>query len=638
MEVHGVGANLGGLREEEVERLLGRMAHLRVQEREQHAQLAALQPARLAYVKLPHPLANLELLLSRVRLPGLLDAHARRIVLDARRTLPMRLARPPALGRAAFHGLHCSLHQQQPAAVPATQQSRNGRRDAATRGALSMQAATHAVLALGWPVALSTLSYPAIQLVDLCVVGHVLGALPLAACTVLLLLANLTLEPSCFVITNAVTTLCASSTVTDAQTVSYLRGAIAFSVLLALPIVGLLLASPMLLRAWLTPDVADGVQSYAPWYALSVLPSLLFAALVGMLRAQGRIRPTAMLCAVLVPVGAGIALLLVPARGLSGSALSTLITRTLGLLVLGWQHRDALGLGSPSPPGISAGDSNSFGAAAERHGPVISAAQALRALSRHYIHSLLPATLRSGVAHVLTLFALVLGGPLEAATFALSTLLLQAFHALCMGVHQATLMLTSRHLHTGRQDKARDAMLLAAALLATTAITAAILCTVGGPRLGEYFAPGETDGAAAELSAGLAAVAPYIGPVLLLKALAGLHGQFFAVTGRGHVGTLVLLISQCALGLPGAWVWASAHSSDGDAAQPAALSLMQAHAAAWLLASVAFGATYLLAPTTPTPTAAAIAPSNTEAMATPPRSATRETLARPLLEGGQPAR
>ena len=199
-------------------------------------------------------------------------------------------------------------------------------------------------------------------------------------------------------------------------------------------------------------------------------------------------------------------------------------------------------------------------------------------------------------------------------------------------------MLTSRHLNSGRQDKARDAMLLAASLLAATALTAAILCTLSGPRLGEFFAPGEADSAAAELSTGLAAVAPYIGPVLLLKALAGLHGQFFAVTGRGGVGTLMLLISQCALGLPGAWVWASARSSDGVPAQPVALSLMQAHAAAWLLASFAFGAAYLLAPTAPTPTAAAIAPSSPQGVATPPRSATREALARPLLEGGQPAR
>ena len=75
---------------------------------------------------------------------------------------------------------------------------------------------------------------------------------------------------------------------------------------------------------------------------------------------------------------------------------------------------------------------------------------------------------------------------------------------------------------------------------------------------------------------------------------------------------------------------------------------MQAHAATWLLASAAFATAYLLVPTVPPPADMGDAAEDDEAP--PPRHATPERLpaaradgrrvelARPLLEGGRPAR
>ena len=107
------------------------------------------------------------------------------------------------------------------------------------------------VVSIGWPVALSTLSYPALQIVDLAVVGHAIGAAQLSGCTLGLLVANFALEPSCFVLTNAVTTLCAGSAAPTSpeHASAHLRGAVALSVLLTVPLAFLLLGMPAALRS-----------------------------------------------------------------------------------------------------------------------------------------------------------------------------------------------------------------------------------------------------------------------------------------------------------------------------------------------------------------------------------------------------
>lgn len=271
------------------------------------------------------------------------------------------------------------------------------------------------MLTLSWPVALASLSAPALQLVELAIVGHLLGVTSLASCTISLVVANVVLEPSAFVLTNAVTTLCAGlSQSRDAMHITaYLRGAFTLSVLLSVPIVVLLLMTPRLLRlcAPLPANAADAAGSYAAWYGLSVLPSLLLASLVGLLRAQGRLRSTALLGIALVPLDCALAFMLVPPLGVVGSALGTAATRALAALGIAVYHRDVFApclCSAPSPPYLGSSDSASFGRAAEHASavprpPPPTTRRALQLLARHYRHSLLPATLHTGIHHLLTL-------------------------------------------------------------------------------------------------------------------------------------------------------------------------------------------------------------------------------------------
>ena len=67
------------------------------------------------------------------------------------------------------------------------------------------------LLRYSWPVGLVTLLANAMVLVDLGVVGHVLGAGDLAGVCLCHLLVNLTQEPACFILTNTLTTLCADA-------------------------------------------------------------------------------------------------------------------------------------------------------------------------------------------------------------------------------------------------------------------------------------------------------------------------------------------------------------------------------------------------------------------------------------------
>ena len=78
--------------------------------------------------------------------------------------------------------------------------------------------------------------------------------------------------------------------------------------------------------------------------------------------------------------------------------------------------------------------------------------------------------------------------------------------------------------------------------------------------------------------------------MLLLKAASGLYGQFLAVSGRGTLATLILLLVHWCVGLPATYLYA-ARVGGG------VVALMQAHTAAWLTATLTFGACYLGSPT-----------------------------------------
>eukprot|EP00966_Prymnesium_polylepis_P105600 2445809-Prymnesium_polylepis.1 len=161
------------------------------------------------------------------------------------------------------------------------------------------------ILRYSGPVALVNLCQYASQIIDLAVVGHTLGVQPLAAVCLCLVIANLTQEPACFIIANAMTTLCtdafhARATAympTACSPVDYLKGAFLFCLVLSLPIGGLLALTPGLLSLLDLPaSVLAAAGTYAPWYAFTVTPALLQSMLLGYLRAQRRLQSTATVC------------------------------------------------------------------------------------------------------------------------------------------------------------------------------------------------------------------------------------------------------------------------------------------------------------------------------------------------------
>ena len=124
----------------------------------------------------------------------------------------------------------------------------------------------------GWPIALSSLSSIAMQLVDVVVVGRMLGVPSLVAVCLCQAVVNLALEPSCFIINNAITMLCAGAVAQSNAQLWYLWGALLFSLLIALPIVASLLSMPLMLLSPLAAalslpaEVAEGIRAYAPCY------------------------------------------------------------------------------------------------------------------------------------------------------------------------------------------------------------------------------------------------------------------------------------------------------------------------------------------------------------------------------------
>ena len=507
-----------------------------------------------------------------------------------------------------------------------------------------------AITSAGWPVALANLSTYAFSILDLVVIGHVLGPDSLAAACLCLVVVNLALESSCFIMHNAMTSLCAYAFAAQNSALLFwhVRAGTLFSVVLSLPIAALVLATPSLLaEQFALPEyVVAGVRAYAPSLAFVVTPSLLLSALQGLLRARGQQRSTALLSWLALLPNALFASQLVPAYGLRGSAYATAATRVVCLLLLGIRHRTALLQPAAHARSIAGGGSSGSG----------SGGGGLRApllyIGKDYAHSLLPVTLRIGVAQLVTLIAVVPSvsaagahACIQAACFALTSLLLQAALSVCMGVQQATMMLVTRHVSLGRHQQARDAMRLAGVLLLTlSALFGAPYYAarqhLGSLLIGSYAdgasaadgGEGERDDAGADLAIGVRALAAYVAPVLLLKTASGLYGLFFAVTGRGAIGTCILLLAHGCVGLPVAWVWASAQGGSAEA-------LMQAHTAAWLLATVAFGGCYVCLPTSVPPPSAP--PPDPEAAS--PRSsggggaAVPSPLARPLLDRGRPA-
>ncbi len=308
------------------------------------------------------------------------------------------------------------------------------------------------LLRFGIPVTLVNLSAYLMQIVDLAVVGHLLGAPSLTAVCLVLVFINLTQEPACFITANAMTTLCADLFYKQrfSHVGTHVRAAVLFALLLTVPFAAFFWSTPRILALFtLDADVLDAAQAYAPWTVLATTPALLLSSVLGLLRAQGKMKSTAVVSCVAVGTNLALALFLVPKFGLAGSALSTAATRYLAVIVLAIYHRQSFHL-SASPLTDPAPNPPSSAETLEPDAPTVGSG--LGALFRQYAFSLLPATMRIGVAQVLTLFALQLcSDSIHAAAISLVTLLLQTTLSMCMGVQQATLMLTSRYLSLGRR-------------------------------------------------------------------------------------------------------------------------------------------------------------------------------------------
>jgi len=278
--------------------------------------------------------------------------------------------------------------------------------------------------------------------------------------------------------------------------------------------------------------------------------------LLGFLRAHGRLRSTALVCALALVINAvnlAAAVAAVPTFGVRGSALCTAAVRCLLFLSLAALHRPLLVTQGvwPRAPGTPS-----------QHAALLSA---VLSVFRLYAASLLPATLRFGVAQLLTLLALRLGSsPVEAACIFLSALILDVGYSLCVGIQQANLKLTARYMSGQRAASARRAMRLAGLLLVLLAAAVGVACWMLRSTLGALFCDDPV------VARGLEALSWYVAPMLLLKAASGLYGQFLAVSGRGTLATLILLLVHWCVGLPATYLYA-ARVGGG------VVALMQAH-------------------------------------------------------------
>ena len=186
----------------------------------------------------------------------------------------------------------------------------------------------------------------------------------------------------------------------------------------------------------------------------------------------------------------------------------------------------------------------------------------------------------------------------------------------------ATVILTTRHQYRYRFALAQTTMRLAALPIMLLALVVAGVCFVLRDALGLAFS---TDPAVVSC---VASLSWYIAPMLLFKASAGLHGNYLAVTGRGIVGTYILLVVPFGIGLPAAYAWAAA---TGGGAQ----ALLLVHTGAWLLTACCFAFFHSRIPTISRQLQAAQPPATSSG--TRPASAVA-SLAAPLLKDSAPAR
>ena len=176
----------------------------------------------------------------------------------------------------------------------------------------------------------------------------------------------------------------------------------------------------------------------------------------------------------------------VPTFGVRGSALCTAAVRCLLFLSLAALHRPLLVTQGvwPRAPGTPSQH------AASSSSQLAALLSAVLSVFRLYAASLLPATLRFGVAQLLTLLALRLGSsPVEAACIFLSALILDVGYSLCVGIQQANLKLTARYMSGQRAASARRAMRLAGLLLVLLAAAVGLACWVLRSTLGATPTP-----------------------------------------------------------------------------------------------------------------------------------------------------
>ncbi|KAL1524769.1 hypothetical protein AB1Y20_019652 [Prymnesium parvum] len=504
------------------------------------------------------------------------------------------------------------------------------------------------ILRYSGPVALVNLCQAATQVIDLAVIGRTLPFPCLAAACLCLVLSHLLHEPAAFIVANAMTTLCTDAFHARATAYApaafgaadYLKGALVFCLLLSLPVGVLVTCSPALLSLLRLPDeVLAAAHVFARWSALAVTPALLQSMLLGFLRAQRRLHSTATIFIGAVGCNLTLALLLVPAFGLQGSVWATALTRYFAVLLLVLYHRDALPFTAAEclhdgarqvkdalrpllPPLLAA---EAAAPPATPLGVELRATQPpLAMLTGLYFASVLPATLRIGGFQLLTLLAFPLSNdPKQSVAVSLITLLLQASLSLCMGIQMATVMLTTRHLYRYRFALARRTMRLAALPLLAIALLVGAASYAFRQSLASPFC------ADAEVADLVASLSWYLAPMLLLKASSGLHGQYLAVTGRGVVGTYILVVVPWGVGLPAAYFYAAAYGGG-------ALSLLRVHTAAWLLTAAGFAICYSrILPASRQPPTAALSAA-TAPLPAPSAAANDETMAlsTPLLQGG----
>ena len=320
-----------------------------------------------------------------------------------------------------------------------------------------------------------------------------------------------------------------------------------------------------------------------------------------------------------------LALALVPRLGMAGSVLATALARCVAVGGLVLCHRAAL---PARPLSAAAALASAAAAALARRLRGTGAAgddpklAPLGVLAGLYRASVLPGTLRVGGFQVLTFLALKLAGSTtQAIGVSLCTLLLQTALSVCMGVQMATVMLTTRHLYRYRFGRALRVMRLAALPLVLFAAVVCVASLLLRGTLGTLFSSDE------DVVSSVGELEWYVAPMLLLKASSGLHGQFLAVTGRGSIGTRILLVIPTCLGLPASYAAAALNGGS-------AVTLLQVHILAWLLTALCFAFFYARA-TKSAHEAAAQSSRGLPTVGT--RAPASAALAAPLLQQGSPA-